>query len=130
MALADVLSPSSQYDPAFKVIEPGVKQLKRKRSESVLPNRVTNMASGSDHKVAFDASKHLGYVPPSRIWSMEEIGLSDRGVSQNAVSEPFQLFTPEAIHQMRAEVLSKKVVDNCQYSSNLAQSQLRGMAPE
>lgn len=61
---------------------------------------------------------------------MEDLALSDRGISPNAVSEPFELFTPEAIKQMRAEVFSQEVMQNCQYSSNLAQSQLRGMAPE
>ena len=61
---------------------------------------------------------------------MEEIGLADKGVSPVAVSEPFSLFTKEAIQQMRAEVLSKNVLENCKYSSNIAQCQLRGFAPE
>lgn len=130
MASADVLPLSSQYNPAFKVVQPGIKQRKRKWSESTLSSSVTDKPVRGLRKINFDSSKHLSYVPPSKVWSMEEIGLSDQGISHNAVSEPFQLFTPEAIHQMRGEVLSKKVVDNCQYSSNLAQSQLRGMAPE
>ena len=61
---------------------------------------------------------------------MEEIGMADKGVSPNAVSEPFPLFTEEAVQQMRAEVLSEPVWKNCQYKSNIAQCQLRGFAPE
>jgi hypothetical protein len=77
----------------------------------------------------FNPKKHLAFKPPTKIWSMEDINLpKDTGVSPIAVSEPFQLFTEEAIHRMRAEVLSKEVMENCQYSSNLAQCQLRGFA--
>lgn len=61
---------------------------------------------------------------------MAEIGKKDQGVSPNAVSEPFSLFTDEAIQQMRSEVLSKQVLENCQYSSNLATCQLRGYSPK
>ena len=60
---------------------------------------------------------------------MRDIKLPENtGVSPMAVSEPFLLFTEEAIHRMRSEVLSKEVWDNSQYSSNLSQSQLRGFA--
>ncbi|KAN0075728.1 hypothetical protein V8E54_006998 [Elaphomyces granulatus] len=86
--------------------------------------------SSSEH-VAFDPSKHLKYNPPSRTYTMKELGYSDsRGVSPIGVSEPFSLFSEEAIKQMRAEVLSDRVWAHYQYSSNLAQCQLRGFAPE
>ena len=62
---------------------------------------------------------------------MTEIGLDkDIGISPVAVSEPFQLFSEEAIKQMRAEVLRSEVISNFQYSSNVAQAQLRGFASE
>lgn len=79
---------------------------------------------------AFDPEKHLAFVPPSTIYTMKDLNLDDIGVSPIAVSDPFPLFSPEAIQSMRAEVLSDRVWDNCQYSSNLAQCQLRGFAPE
>lgn len=79
--------------------------------------------------LTFDPEKHLNFKFPSKIYSMKEIGLKDVGVSPNAVSEPFQLFSPEAIKQMRAETLRSEVFENCQYSSNLAKGQLRGFAP-
>ncbi|KAK6364710.1 hypothetical protein LTS17_012008 [Exophiala oligosperma] len=80
--------------------------------------------------MAFEPSKHLTFEPPQRIWTMEEIGMTDKGVSPNAVSEPFSLFNEEAVQQMRTEVLSEPVWKNCQYKSNIAQCQLRGFAPE
>ncbi|GAD96394.1 conserved hypothetical protein [Paecilomyces variotii No. 5] len=82
-------------------------------------------------RVPFDPSKHLTFSPPSKVYTMAELGYSDRhGVSPIGVSEPFPLFSNEAIRQMRAEVLSDDVWDNCQYSSELAQCQLRGFASE
>ena len=81
-------------------------------------------------KVAFDATKHLNHIAPKKVFTMAEMGKKDDGVSPNAVSEPFALFTDEAVQQMRAEVLSKAVLENCQYSSNLATCQLRGYSPK
>ena len=79
----------------------------------------------------FDPKKHLHFKHPAKTYTMKDLSLPQgTGVSPFAVSEPFQLFTEEAVHRMRAEVLSKKVMENCQYSSNLAQCQLRGFAAE
>ncbi|KAI1452625.1 hypothetical protein F4805DRAFT_470683 [Annulohypoxylon moriforme] len=78
---------------------------------------------------AFDPSRHLAFKETPKVYTMEEIGLpEDTGISQVAVSEPFPLFTEEAVMRMRQEVLSPEVLSNCQYSSNLAQCQLRGFA--
>ena len=79
----------------------------------------------------FDPAKHLAFVPPSKVHTMKELDFSqDAGVSPIAVSEPFPLFTQEAIQRMRTEIMSSKVWENCQYSSNLAQCQLRGFAAQ
>ncbi|KAI1208038.1 uncharacterized protein F4807DRAFT_162981 [Annulohypoxylon truncatum] len=78
---------------------------------------------------AFDPSRHLAFKETPKVYTMKEIGLpEDTGISQVAVSEPFPLFTEEAVMRMRQEVLSPEVLSNCQYSSNLAQCQLRGFA--
>ena len=77
----------------------------------------------------FNPRKHLAFKKLPKIYTMKDIGFPDgTGVSPVAVSEPFALFTEEAIHRMRAEVLSKEVLQNCQYSSSIAQCQLRGFA--
>ncbi|KAL2002444.1 hypothetical protein VTN02DRAFT_6752 [Thermoascus thermophilus] len=81
-------------------------------------------------RVSFDPKKHLAFQPPSKVYTMKELGYPHKGISPVGVSEPFPLFSPEAIKQMRAEVLSDKVWDKYQYSSNVAQCQLRGFAPE
>lgn len=85
----------------------------------------------SNGRVAFQPSRHLNYNPPSKVYTMNELGYPDsRGVSPVGVSEPFPLFSAEAIDQMRKEVLSDEVAAKFQHSSDLAQSQLRGFAAE
>lgn len=82
-------------------------------------------------RVPFDPKKHLAFKEFPKTYTMSELGYPDsKGVSPVGVSEPFPLFTPEAIKQMRAEVLSDQVWEKYQYSSNVAQCQLRGFAPE
>lgn len=107
---------------------------KRKREAvpggGMAPGIANIISYGPPPKLAFDPEKHLNFQPPSKVYTMKEIGLGDKGVSRNAVSEPFPLFTKEAVQQMRAEALRKEVFDNCQYSSNLSKGQLRGFAPE
>lgn len=77
----------------------------------------------------FDPKQHVDFKVPTKIHTMADLKLPEgTGVSPFAVSEPFQLFTPEAVHRMRAEIFRKEVWENCQYSSNLAQCQLRGFA--
>lgn len=77
----------------------------------------------------FNPKKHLDFKAPEKIYTMSELGL-DRGdhVSPVAVSEPFQLFTEEAVERMRQEIFKPEIMANYQYSSNLAQCQLRGYA--
>ncbi|KAF2084180.1 hypothetical protein K490DRAFT_49596 [Saccharata proteae CBS 121410] len=79
----------------------------------------------------FNPSKHLNFKPPTQVIRMKDIGYSeDRGVSPIAVSQPFQLFSADAVHEMRREIFQKEVMDNCKYSSNIAACQLRGYAPK
>lgn len=77
----------------------------------------------------FDPKKHIDFKAPTKVHTMADLKLPEgTGVSPFAVSEPFQLFSPEAVQRMRAEIFRKEVWENCQYSSNLAQCQLRGFA--
>jgi hypothetical protein len=79
----------------------------------------------------FDPSKHLAYEEPMHIHTMEDIGFSaTKGVSPVAVSEPFRLFSEEAVNIMRSEILSQEVQDNYSYTSDIASKQLRGYAPK
>lgn len=78
-------------------------------------------------KETFDPKTHLQFEHPARIYTMKEIGLEGQGISPVAISEPFPLFTPEAVKQMRAEVFSEPVLRDCQYASSFAKNMIRGM---
>ena len=100
----------------------------RKAVPELLISQLEEMKLGDDD---FDPVKHLAFKPPSKVHSMKDIGLPEgTGVSPVAVSEPFSLFTAEAVQRMRTEVLRPEVLQNCQYSSDLAQCQLRGFAAQ
>ncbi|KAL3450677.1 hypothetical protein BJX65DRAFT_322301 [Aspergillus insuetus] len=87
--------------------------------------------SSMSEKISFDPLKHLSFTPPSKVYSMEDLGYpKSRGVSPIGVSEPFPLFSAEAIQHMRNEVLSDEVFAKWKYSSELAQCQLRGYAAD
>jgi len=78
----------------------------------------------------FIPSKHLAYDEPKHIYTMEEIGYSaNNGVSPMAVSEPFRLFSEEAVDIMREEVFNVEAGEEYTYASNIAPKQLRGYAP-
>lgn len=117
MAAAEVFTPHFGRKPSMGwtakplIVEPLVLE------QQVLP------------KEPFSPERHLKYTTPAKIHSMEELGFADRhGISPVAVSEPFQLFTQDAVMRFRDEVLSKDVMDNCSVSSNLSHCQLRGFA--
>lgn len=110
MATASILS-------QMKVTVPGVQPVINEMKEKTLDTD------------DFDPKKHLDFKFPSKVHTMADLNLPmDTGVSPVAVSEPFPLFTEEAVQRMRAEIFRTEVWENCQYSSNLAQCQLRGFA--
>ncbi|KAJ5502268.1 hypothetical protein N7463_005142 [Penicillium fimorum] len=97
-------------------------------NKEVFPSK--KVASMPEH-VTFDASKHLEFTPPSKLYTTKELGFSgSKGSSPVGVPEPFPLFSAEAIQQMRKEILNPEVRTKYEYSSNLAQCQLRGYAAE
>ncbi|KAL9086682.1 MAG: hypothetical protein Q9165_007001 [Trypethelium subeluteriae] len=95
-----------QSPPAPLVVGPTTKDVTRPTDP--LPQYLIDEARLAVRE-AFEPSKHLSFQPPERIMTMQEIGLEHHGISPNAVSEPFQLFTKEAIEQIRAEVFSDEV---------------------
>ena len=110
MATAEVVSLMDQTHPQV---------------EPIIEAMAMNTLSTDD----FNPKKHIDFTPPAKILMMSDLKLPEgTGVSPFAVSDPFQLFTREAVQRMRAEIFSKEVLENCKYSSNLAQCQLRGFA--
>ncbi|KAJ4370483.1 hypothetical protein N0V83_005003 [Neocucurbitaria cava] len=78
---------------------------------------------------AFDPEKHLTFNEAPEFLTMKDIGLAeDIGISPVAVTQPFQLFSPEAIQIMRSEISKSEVTKNHTFSSNIAAAQLRGYA--
>ncbi|KAF9876556.1 hypothetical protein CkaCkLH20_05964 [Colletotrichum karsti] len=99
------------------------------RPTNKLPQDLIETARAAP-KIDFDASKHVCFEPPKRTYTMEEWGYGDQGVSPIASSDPFPLFTPEAVQQVRRELFSEQVLDKCQFSSTFTKNQLRGYSRE
>jgi hypothetical protein len=98
------------------------------RPTNILPGYLRDEASKTVRE-EFDASKHLNFQHPKNVVTMKDIGLEGHGISPNAVSEPFPLFTQEAVEQMRAEVFSEEVLKECQFTSTFSKNMIRGMGP-
>ncbi|OJJ98335.1 hypothetical protein ASPACDRAFT_44840 [Aspergillus aculeatus ATCC 16872] len=122
MSLTAVMTPTA---PPM-VVGPTTRRATRPTNK--LPQSLIDGAQLAD-KQSFDPKTHLNYQPPSKIYTMREIGLEGQGISPNAVTAPFQLFTEEAIRRMRAEIFSQSVLDNCQYTSDFVKNTIRGMGP-
>ncbi|EEH10620.1 conserved hypothetical protein [Histoplasma capsulatum G186AR] len=128
MATADILSPNTSFPIAPDHIP---SSSYNDEGDALQTTHDTATASQAEEPVRFDAQIHIQYTPPPRVHSMKELGFSDDvGVSPIGVSEPFSLFSRDAIYQMRKEILSDKVWERYRFSSNLAQCQLRGYAAE
>lgn len=78
----------------------------------------------------WNPDEHLVYQPPANIVSMKDIGLEGHGISTTAVSDPFPLFTKEAIMQARREIFSDEVMKNCRVGSDFTANMVKGMGFE
>lgn len=102
---------------------------KATRPANILPQSLVDGARVAE-KQLFDPKQHLNYQPPKSITTMKDIGLEGYGISQVAASDPFPLFTEEAICQIRSEIFSEPVMRDCQYASSFAKNMIRGMGRE
>ncbi|KAL2879325.1 hypothetical protein SGCOL_005453 [Colletotrichum sp. CLE4] len=79
----------------------------------------------------FNPDKHLAFVQDPKKLSLKDVSLpEDIGISPVACSEPFPLFTEEAIQNMRQEIFTAEVWENCLHSTKFAPCQLRGHCPK
>lgn len=86
---------------------------------------------GSVEAVKFNPDKHLVFCKPDAVYTWTSLGFSkEYGVSSFCVAEPFQLFSPEAIEEMRKEVLDPETLENFSYSDNNTHMSMRGFAAE
>ncbi|KAF2653431.1 hypothetical protein K491DRAFT_633813 [Lophiostoma macrostomum CBS 122681] len=82
-------------------------------------------------RAIFDEATHLNYVSAPKTLSLDDIGLSPpNAISSVAVSEPFSLFSEEAMRIMRSEIFTDEVWENCMHSTEFAGCQLREHAPK
>ncbi|KAK2616746.1 hypothetical protein QQS21_000358 [Conoideocrella luteorostrata] len=77
----------------------------------------------------WDPDRHVCFQAPTTITTMKDIGLEGHGISTTAVSDTFPLFSRDAMLQMRREMFSPEVLQNCRYSSDYIANMIRGMGP-
>jgi hypothetical protein len=99
------------------------------KSKPIIKNQLTSFDKTKDH-ARFDPAKHLSFSEYPKTHSLSDLSLpEDAGISPVAVSEPFQLFSEEAIRIMRSEIFTNEVWENCLVSTDFAGCQLRGHCP-
>jgi len=133
MATPDVIL---QSDGRFSKVmnSPRLNPSPKETQESLKRSFAKYLATDTENQAVgklFNPNKHLAYEEPKYIHTMEDIGYSaTSGVSPVAVSEPFHLFSEEAVNIMREEILLKEVQENYTYTSDIAPKQIRGYAPK
>ena len=78
---------------------------------------------------AFDPKKHLAFQEPKKLYTFEDLNLPPAGISNCAVSEPFPLFSEDAVKQLRAEVFSERVVNSYHCQTSPTSGIIRGYCP-
>lgn len=105
------------------------KSIKLVRATGTLPENILKTARETPTE-SFNPKDHVCFKHPDKIYTMEEVGFPGMGISSTAVSAPFPLFTHTAVAQMRKEVFSQRVLDECRFSSKFVKDTVRGMMPE
>ena len=136
MAAPDIYTQPGAPDPLYSKItnSPRLNPSPRETQESLKRSFAKYLATDNNYPAVgklFDPIRHLAYEDPTYVHTMEDIGFpASKGVSPVAVSEPFRLFSEEAVDIMRSEILDKEVQDKYSYTSDIAPKQLRGYAPK
>lgn len=107
----------------------GPKQKKPMRPTAVIPEEIIAQARATPAE-EWNPQKHV--APKTAIVQhlMKDIGLDGHGISHIAVTDPFPLFTKEAIAQMRREIFSEAVLRDCRFKSDFIANMIRGMGHE
>jgi len=133
MATPDILVQSDSFYPTIPSpprVNPSPKQTQESLKRSFAKYLSSEASSPAVGKL-FNPNQHLQYEEPTRVHTMEDIGFpASKGVSPVAVSEPFRLFSEDAVNIMRSEIFDPEVQAKYSYTSDIAPKQLRGYAPE
>lgn len=125
MPSAVAVAPTATTPDLKKHVVVGPTNKKYTPATKKLPESLVLLARNVE-KQEFDPARHLDIIPPKKILRMADIGLEGVGISDTAVSEPFSLWTEDAVKQMRAEIFSEAMLENCQVSSSFASNMVRG----
>lgn len=93
-----------------------------------LPQSLIDAAIATE-RVPYDPDKHINFKPPQKIFSFKELKQDSKGISPNAVSEPFPLFSEEAVKQMRAELFCQNVLESNYCPTSATSGIIRGHCP-
>src|SRR5438034_6238840 len=104
------MAATTTFAPIPMPVAPKIHSRSGKPHESIKPLISLSQSLPRSERVQFDAETHIQFTPPSKVYSMKELGYrEDVTVSRIGVSEPFPLFSADAIRQMREEILSDDV---------------------
>lgn len=136
MATPDVFASPGAPDSLYTTMDhsPRMVPSTKEKQESLKRSFAKYLAADQNNSVVgklFNPSKHLAFEEPKKVHTMEDIGYqASNGISPIAVSEPFPLFSEEAVDMMRAEILDPEVLEKYSYTSDIAPKQIRGYAPK
>jgi hypothetical protein len=122
MATVASLNIQGNGSPAFTKVEGGV-----------LNNTGPLSSPPVGRVVKFDPEKHMNFSPPSKFYTLNELGLSPEGaISPVAITEPFPLFTPEGIEEIRADLFRREMLEKHMYKEpkHPGVYKLRGYGPD
>ena len=75
-------------------------------AEVSAPSPAPDVEYRGPSKVKFDPLLHLNFIPPSKVYTLSELGVPpETGTSDLAATEPFQLATEAAVVELRRELL-------------------------
>lgn len=107
----------------------GPKQRNPMRPTAIIPQEIIDEARAVPVE-SWNPKKHV--APKTEVVQllMKDIGLEGHGISPIAVTDPFPLFTEEAIIQIRREIFSESVLRDCRFKSDFNANMIRGMGYE
>ncbi|KAL0935945.1 uncharacterized protein CTRU02_208160 [Colletotrichum truncatum] len=112
-----------------EVISATPSSLAKLKFKPIIKDELTS--SPSTQSATFNPDQHLAFVEDPKKLMLKDVALpEDIGISTVAASEPFPLFTEEAIKTMRQEIFTTEVWENCLHSTEFSPCQLRGHCPK
>ncbi|KAJ6442459.1 Halotolerance protein HAL2 [Purpureocillium lavendulum] len=107
----------------------GPKQRTPMRPSAVIPQQIVDEARAVPAE-QWNPEKHVAPKTAVVQHLMKDFGLEGKGISPVAVTDPFPLFTDEAILQIRREIFSEPVLRDCRFKSDFNANMIRGMGHE